>query len=56
MDKAGQPADQNTGDIAMTQTKIAMMKREDRLVGRTLLGFLSAPLGLLLGAGLIISL
>ena len=40
----------------MTQTKLLKMRKEDRLIGRALLGFLTAPLGLLLGAGLLISL
>ena len=40
----------------MTQSKLIVMRREDRLIGRALLGFLTAPLGLLLGAGLLIAL
>ena len=39
----------------MTYKKISMMNKEDRRVGRTLLGFLTAPLGLLLGMGLVIA-
>ncbi len=39
----------------MTRTKLLMMNKEDSLVSRTLLGFLAAPLGLLLGMGLLIS-
>ena len=33
-----------------------LMNKEDRLGSRAILGFLTAPLGLLLGMGLIISL
>ena len=50
---AGRP---RTGEFAMTHTKLMMMNKEDRLVSRTLLGFLTAPLGFLIGMGLLISL
>ena len=40
----------------MTHTKSMMINKEDRLVSRTLLGFLTAPLGFLIGMGLLISL
>ena len=40
----------------MKNTKAMLMNKEDRLVSRAILGFLTAPLGLLLGMGLIISL
>jgi len=40
----------------MTDTKLVTINKEDRLISRSLLGFLTAPLGLLLGMGLIISL
>jgi hypothetical protein len=46
----------HTGEFAMTRTKLMMMNNEDRLVSRTLLGFLTAPLGFLIGMGLLISL
>lgn len=56
MDKAGQSAELNTGDIAMTDKKLVMLNKQDRQISRTLLGFLTAPLGILLGMGLVISL
>ena len=40
----------------MTEKKLLMMNKEDRRVRRTILGFLTAPLGFLLGMGLLISL
>ena len=46
----------HTGEFAMTYTKLMMTNKEDRLVGRTLLGFMTAPLGFLIGMGLLISL
>ena len=39
----------------MTTTKLSLINKEDRRVGRTVLGFLTAPLGLLLGMGLFIA-
>lgn len=39
----------------MTHTKEVMIREEDSRVGRTLIGMLMAPLGLLLGMGLLIS-
>ncbi len=40
----------------MTDTKLMMLNQQDRRVSRSLLGFLTAPLGILLGMGLLISL
>jgi hypothetical protein len=40
----------------MNAPKETMMIREDRLVMRTILGILTAPLGLILGMGLFIAL
>lgn len=39
----------------MMNTKTAMLRQEDRRVSRTVIGFLSTPLGLLLGMGLFIA-
>lgn len=40
----------------MTIAKESMMRHEDRLVSRTLIGVLTTPLGLLLGMGFVIAL
>ena len=39
----------------MTHAKEAMIRQEDNRVGRTVIGMLMTPLGLLLGMGLLIS-
>ena len=39
----------------MTASKKDSLNKEDRLVQRTVIGFLSTPLGLLMVAGLIIA-
>ena len=39
----------------MTSIQESMMKREDRVVSRTLIGILTTPLGLLVGMGFIIA-
>lgn len=56
LDKAGQTAELKIGEIAMTHTKLVMLNDQDRGVSRILLGFLTAPLGILLGMGLLIAL
>jgi hypothetical protein len=40
----------------MTPLKIAAMNREDRLITRIMLGFLTTPLVLLMGAAAVIAL
>lgn len=40
----------------MTHTKLVMLNKQDRRVSHTLLGFLTAPPGILLGMGLLIAL